>query len=76
MTQGNAISNDPLTIMVNSFSCGEEQICVRAGIFFRSLIAGCNCADDPSTPDTIEEYAEMEFLIRLDDALTRVRITE
>jgi hypothetical protein len=33
----------------------------RAGIFYTSVIAGCNCADDPTPVDENAEYCEVRF---------------
>jgi len=43
----------------------EEQSHLRAklGIFFAGIIAGCNCADDPSPVDENAEYCEVELAI-------------
>jgi hypothetical protein len=74
MAQGNMVTDDALQVMVNSVDCDDRQLRVKAGIFFTSMIAGCSCADDPSPVDKINEYAELEFYICLDDASTQVRI--
>ena len=34
---------------------------VKAGIFFEGIIAGCNCADDPTPVEGQSEYCEMRF---------------
>lgn len=39
---------------------------VKAGLLYAGLIAGCNCADDPSPANEITEYCEV--LIDLDIA--------
>lgn len=43
----------------------EEPECirVRAGIFYTGVIAGCNCADDPSPIDEQNEYCVIQFVI-------------
>jgi len=74
MAQGNMVTDDAPQVMINSIDCDEQQLRVTAGVFFTSVIGGCSCADDPSPVDKINEYAELEFLICLDDASTQVRI--
>lgn len=46
---------------------------VKIGVFFTSILAGCNCADDPTPQDTHNEYLEIELL--LDPASTRATLT-
>jgi len=47
------------TILGTSREAG--LIRARAGIFYRGVIAGCNCADDPSPADDHEEYCEIQL---------------
>ena len=44
---------------------GEEIGLIRArvGVFFRGIIAGCSCADDPTPIEPQQEYCELELLI-------------
>ncbi len=49
--------------MIIDYGRDEERLWVKAGVFFTSIIAGCNCADDPTPPDEIPEYFEMRFTI-------------
>ena len=47
--------------MILAVSERPTAIRVRAGIFYSSIIAGCNCADDPSPVDEQSEYCEVQF---------------
>lgn len=47
---------------------------VKAGIFYSGVIAGCNCADDPSPIDEQPEYCEVEFEIDKATGETIVRL--
>jgi len=58
LKQGSVALNDELSVMVLAYRDMDDHVEVDTGIFFRSLIAGCNCADDPTPPDTLEEYTE------------------
>jgi hypothetical protein len=55
------VTDRPFQAMV--ISVGEEAglIRVRAGIFYTGVIAGCNCADDPSPVDEQNEYCVLAF---------------
>lgn len=65
---GSIALNQGISVMIISHQQTELLLEVKVGIFFRSMIAGCNCADDPSPVDTLEEYAEAWFYIDRRDA--------
>jgi hypothetical protein len=46
---------------------------VTVGIFFSGVIAGCNCADDPSPVEAQSEYCELRLLI--DKATAEATVT-
>ncbi len=58
-------------LLISSREAGDRLL-VRVGLFFGSVIAGCNCADDPTPADVREEYAE--FDIRIDREAGRASI--
>lgn len=45
----------------------------RAGILYQGIIAGCNCADDPTPQSTIDEYCEIELVVS-ENGNTTVRL--
>lgn len=40
-----------------------EELRVKAGLLYAGIIAGCSCADDPTTVDEITEYCVALFEI-------------
>lgn len=46
----------------------------RVGIFFRSMVAGCSCADDPTPIDALNEYCEVDVEIDRRSAVARIRL--
>lgn len=52
----------------------EKTILVKAGIFYGGIIAGCNCADDPTPVDEQTEYCEVQFSIDKITADTQVEL--
>jgi hypothetical protein len=66
LTQTSAVAEAPLGIQVLGRSAAGGRIQVRLGIFYAGVIAGCNCADDPTPVDTITEHCEA--LIDIDPA--------
>ena len=63
VSQGSIALQDGIDAMLLSTQQNEQQLIIKAGIFFRSIIAGCNCADDPGVIEMLEEYSEALFLI-------------
>lgn len=47
-------------LVISSREAGGRLL-IRVGLFFSSMIAGCNCADDPTPADLLEEYGEFEL---------------
>lgn len=74
MSQGSHVADQAPSVVTLSFKRTGPDLAVRAGVFFQSMIAGCNCADDPSPADTLTEYCELLFLIDTLSAETRVSI--
>ncbi len=71
LQQGLSISSQvterPFQAMIISVTEEDRWTQVKAGIFYTGVIAGCNCADDPSPVDEQNEYC----VVRLDiDRLT------
>jgi hypothetical protein len=64
---GSIALEEGITVMIISQQQNEDLLEIKIGIFFRSIIAGCNCADDPSPVETLEEYAEAWFSISKKD---------
>jgi hypothetical protein len=65
---------DDVQVSILAINEDNRSIRVRAGVFFTSIIAGCNCADDPTPVDRLSEYAEMDFVIDKQTADTTISI--
>jgi len=59
-------------VMLLSSEADASCIRVKAGVFFNSVLAGCNCADDPSPMDEHNEYCELWFVIDRLSGETRI----
>lgn len=57
-------------------STSETRGCIqsRVGIFYRSIIAGCSCADDPTPVDECNEYCEVDLEIDKKSAETAIML--
>jgi hypothetical protein len=54
-------STEPAVSLLSS-SSSKKEIRLRVAVFFTSIIAGCNCSDDPGRSDEIQEYGECELI--------------
>jgi len=55
-----ALDRDIEVMILNSWE-SESCIHVKAGIFYKSIIAGCSCSDDPSPIDEVDEHCEVQI---------------
>jgi len=60
--------------MIIGVSEVRDALRVRAGVFYKSVIAGCSCADDPTPINERAEYCELEFEIDRKTANARVSL--
>lgn len=67
---------DSLSISVLTIEDDTQQILVKAGLFYTGIIAGCNCADDPTPVDENNEYCEVFFRIDKHTAETTVTLID
>ncbi|WP_455376588.1 hypothetical protein [Kaarinaea lacus] len=74
LSQGNYVTDEKINVMVISVTSEESSILVKTGIFYSSVIAGCNCADDPTPVDTLPEYCVVQFDINKITADTSVQL--
>jgi len=54
---------DNLSVMVLSTAEDENNLKIKIGLFYSGVIAGCNCADDPTPVDEITEYCDALVII-------------
>ena len=67
---------DSLSISVLTINDDVKQILVKAGLFYTGIIAGCNCADDPTPVDENNEYCEVLLRINKQTAETTVTLID
>ena len=72
LSNGNYVTDDPVTVMINSIAEMEDVIRVKAGIFYQGVLGGCSCADDPTPTSTSNEYCEVQLDIDKRTAMTSV----
>ncbi len=69
---GNHVVDTPITVTINNASEMQNSVHVSVGIFFQSVIAGCNCAEDPSSVNENNEYCELLLEIDKLNAETKI----
>ena len=72
LSTGSHVTDAPITVLINSVAELQDVISVQAGIFYRSVIAGCSCADDPTPISENNEYCEVRLDIDKTSAATEV----
>lgn len=73
LTRGSHVAGDAIQARIISVVQDATRIRVQAGIFFKGILAGCSCADDPTPVEPQNEYCELLFDI--DKATAQVTIT-
>ena len=73
---GNYVLDEPISVVNVKAHESVETIQIRAGIFFQTVIAGCNCADDPTPVEKINEYCEILLNIDKETALISVDLLD
>jgi hypothetical protein len=66
------VADDPCKAMILGIADDAKAIRAKVGIFYSGIIAGCNCADDPTPVEALPEYCELLFEIDKATAETRV----
>ena len=63
LTQSSHVGDDAVKVMVLHTAEVSGILRIKTGVFFSGVIAGCNCADDPTPVDAMTEYGELLFEI-------------
>ncbi len=73
LTQSSYAIGSNLSAMVLSIKNDKTHIRVKAGLFYTGVISGCNCADDPTPVDEINEYCNV--LLHIDKSTAETVVT-
>jgi len=76
LQRGGMVHDGPHTPLILDHHATPEAVVVRAGIVYGGIVAGCNCADDPSPIEPMPEYCEIEVRIDRASSLARIRLLE
>lgn len=72
-TGSSAVSDEAITVMLLQAWEDVAHRYVKVGIFFSGIVAGCNCADDPTPVEARPEYGELR--LRIDPVSAATTIT-
>ena len=74
LSQSSYVSSTPFSITILNASEQDSDIRIKAGVFYTGIIAGCNCSDDPSPVDELNEYCNLLFTINKSTAEATVSL--
>lgn len=74
LSQTSYVGDTGINVVILNISETENNIQVKASIFYSGIIAGSCCADDPTPVDTQTEHCDMQFYIDKQTAETKVVI--
>ncbi len=61
LSSSNYVTDDPITVVIHSVVEMEYVLRVKAGIFYKGVIGGCSCADDPTPSGENDEYCDVQL---------------
>lgn len=61
-------------VMLIAAHAEEGCVVARVGVFFSGIVAGCNCADDPTPAEAQPEYCELVLALDRSSALANVSL--
>ncbi len=76
LCSGNYVSGNQFSAMIISTADVDGFIRAKAGIFFKGILSGCSCADDPTPVEEQSEYCEVQFDINKKTAEATVTLTD
>ncbi|MDH3979283.1 MAG: hypothetical protein OEU91_02080 [Gammaproteobacteria bacterium] len=76
LSQSSVALDDNLDAIIISVSDETDCICVKAGIYYAGIIAGCSCADDPTPDNQTTEYCQVLLAIDKTTAETTVTLLQ
>ena len=68
--------SDRLSMSILKITHDNDNITVKAGLFYNGIIAGCSCSDDPTPTDETTEYCIVLFRINIKTAEASVELIE
>ncbi|MGB0722895.1 MAG: hypothetical protein ACPGU7_10925 [Gammaproteobacteria bacterium] len=76
LRHSSAVAPRPFKIVVLSVTTGTEEAEARVGVFYAGVIAGCNCADDPTPMDEENEHCELSVRWVAGEPMPRIELLD
>lgn len=76
LRNGSYAISDRLAVIILNTEHDNRSITIKAGLFYNGVIAGCNCADDPTPIDETNEYCEVLVCIDRQTAHGAIELTD
>lgn len=73
LSHSSYVGATPHQVVILTSTDTAAQIEIKCGIFYGGIIAGCQCADDPTPPDECQEYCEV--MVRIEKSSGRAEIS-
>lgn len=70
------VSDEPAAYTLLSVNQDAADIIVKLGVFYKGLVAGCSCADDPTPNTETNEYCVVELRINKLTAETELKLLD
>lgn len=67
---------DHFSVSILAVSDDRDSLRAKVGIFYSGVVAGCNCADDPTPIDEQNEYCEISLLINKSTGQTIISLLD
>ncbi|MBU0689701.1 MAG: hypothetical protein KJ850_00890 [Gammaproteobacteria bacterium] len=76
LTSGSQVIDRPISVIIKRIDDAGPVIRAWVGIFFKSVIAGCSCADDPTPTNELDEFCELQLDIDKITAVTTLTLKD
>ncbi len=76
LARGSQVTGEPIQVMILTTAEEANGLRARVGVFFTSLIGGCQCADDPTPLENLPEYAQIEVSIQRETGIASLLLLD
>lgn len=76
LVRSSHVSDAPIRVMALGEAESGPTLTARVGVFYAGVIAGCNCADDPTPVDAQSEYCVLQVVIDRTTGAARVSVAD
>jgi hypothetical protein len=73
LAYSSAVADEPFHAILIATHANDSVLVLKVGVMYAGIIAGCNCADDPTPITPLPEYCVLE--VRIDRTSTAVITT-